>query len=87
VLLKAQLRTEHRSKYLFLAGLPIFQHLRSFVVESLALLFEEEELRYGQVLFHQGEQLKYIFLVFSGEFRLLRSVNRHSVEGVKRKSK
>jgi CRP-like cAMP-binding protein len=56
-------------------------------VESLALLFEEEELRYGQVLFHQGEQLKYIFLVFSGEFRLLRSVNRHSVEGVKRKSK
>ena len=61
--------------------------MRSFVIESLALLFEEQELRYGQVLFHEGEQLKYIFLVFDGEFRLLRSVNKHSVGGVMRKNK
>lgn len=57
------------------------------MLESLALLFEEVELRYGQVLFHEGEQLKYVFLVFSGEFRLLRSVNRHSLGGVMRKNK
>jgi hypothetical protein len=29
--------------------------MRQFVIESLALLFEEEELKYGQVLFHEGE--------------------------------
>lgn len=50
-LLKAQLRTDKRSKFLFLSSLPVLAPLHTFALESLCLRLSEKELSYGQALF------------------------------------
>jgi hypothetical protein len=82
LLSKAQLKTDNRSKYAFLSSLPIFQHLHPFSLESISLLMTEAELTYGQVLFHEGESIRKIFIVHSGEFKLMKAVAKHAASSL-----
>jgi CRP-like cAMP-binding protein len=87
VLLKAQLRTDNRSKFLFLSSLPVLAPLHPFALESLCLQMTEREVGYGQVLFHEGEEIRQILIVHSGEFKLMKAVAKHSAGAVERRTR
>jgi hypothetical protein len=81
-LLKAQLRTDNRSKFLFLSSIPQLAPLHSLPLETITISMRERALSYGQPLFEEGEVIRSIFIVQMGEFKLTKTVAKHSACGL-----
>ncbi len=63
-LLKAQLKTDSRSKFLFLSSIPQLAPLPSSSLEAITLRLKERTLCYGQSLFEEGQEIRSIFIIY-----------------------
>ena len=76
-----------RSKFLFLSSLSYFKLISSFNIERLCLLAKEKSYSYGYTLFKEGEHIEYVYIIKEGEFRLMKSLPKHTNDSIEKKLK
>jgi CRP-like cAMP-binding protein len=62
--------TEYRARLMFFEDIELFSNLDRTNFESLLYTIELTEVNINHVLYREGDEVDYIYVINSGEFRL-----------------